>query len=88
MELELLLVHLQKDENLFYCPNQLKTFYVFTQINRIKRNGKNVVSTWAQSWPLWKHIYVQRVRIWHYGVGRYEVGDDENPKQRCSMDNT
>ncbi len=72
----------------FYCPNQLKTFNVFTKINRIKRNEKNVVSTWAQSWPLWKHIYVQWIRIWLYGVGRYEVGDDENPKQHCSKDNT
>lgn len=88
MELELLLVHSQKNESPFYCPNQLKTFYVFTQINRIKRNEKNVVSTWAQSWPLWKHIYVEWVRIWLYGVGRYEVGDDENPKQHCSKDNT
>ncbi len=88
MELDLLLVHSQKNESPFYCPNQLKTFYMFTQINKIKRNEKNVVSTWAQSWPLWKHIYVQWVRIWLYGVGRYEVGDDEHPKQHCSKDNT
>lgn len=44
MELELLLAHLQKDENPFYCPNQLKTFYMLTQINRIKRNEKKLLA--------------------------------------------